>query len=85
MKNENRKHRPDGLAGIRNEIDGMKHILHELQTMCVQLDMDMRKDMGLLQRKLIGLESRLEIDGNHEYYKRYRKRIHHGTQNGGAR
>ena len=74
MTEQKRKHRPDGLAGIRNELDGIKNIIHELQTMFAQLDYEMRRDMTLLQKQMMGLEHRLQIDGNHEYYKAFQKK-----------
>ena len=68
------KHRPDGQAGIRSELDGIKNIIHELQTALSLLDFEMRRDMDLLQRAVLGLEHRLRLDGKHEFYKAFQRK-----------
>jgi hypothetical protein len=66
----NRKQKQDSLSGIHNEVDGLKRMIHDMHTMITQLDYDMRRDVRLIQLKVIGLETKLHVDGLHEMYKR---------------
>jgi hypothetical protein len=68
------RHRIDGQTGIRAELDGIKNIIHELQTALSLLDYEMRRDMDLLQRTVLGLEHRLRLDGKHEFYKAFQRK-----------
>jgi hypothetical protein len=63
------RNNPEALTGLKNELQGLKNIINETHTALAQLDYEMRRDMKLLQTKIIGMESKLHINGLHEAYK----------------
>lgn len=77
---KSKKHEKENkLYGIYNEIHGLKTMITELQTILQTLDYEMRRDMKLMQTKVIGLETYHNVNALHLVYKKvkptYRKKI----------